>query len=115
MAIAEPNWPTYADKVYDWIQEAFECVYNYQEEMSDDRSKAGIAASYCLLAAHDYLEIAFFAFHKKLYHPGMACPAAPSNGHEECLLADLSIGAIITRKVKGGRRRESIQAIPDGI
>jgi len=73
MAIQEPNWPTYADKVHDWIQEAYARVYDSQEQMSTDQSKAALAASYCLLAAHDYLEIAFFAFHKKLYHPGMAC------------------------------------------
>ncbi len=73
MAIEEPNWPTYAGKVHDWIQEAYARVYDSQEQMSVDQSKAGLAASYCLLAAHDYLEIAFFAFHKKLYHPGMAC------------------------------------------
>lgn len=73
MTIEEPDWTKYADKVYDWIQEAYARVYDSQEQMSADQSKAGMAASYCLLAAHDYLEIAFFAFHKKLYHPGMAC------------------------------------------
>ncbi len=73
MAIQEPNWETYAAKVHEWIQEAYARVYNSQEAMSVHQSKVGLAASYCLLAAHDYLEMAFCAFHKKLYHPGMAC------------------------------------------
>ena len=73
MAIQEPDWANYLAKVHEWIQEAYARVYDSQEEMSADQSKVGVAASYCLLAAHDYLEIAFFAFHKKLFHPGMAC------------------------------------------
>ena len=73
MTTEEPNWTTYADKVHDWIQEAYAHVYNSQEQMSADQGKAALVASYCLLMAHDYLEIAFFAFDKKLYHPGMAC------------------------------------------
>ena len=73
MAIQQPDWEHYAAKVHEWIQEAFARVYDSQEEMSADQSKVTVAASYCLLAAHDYQEIAFFAFHKKLFHPGMAC------------------------------------------
>ena len=73
MAVQEPEWEDYAVKVHEWIQEAYTRVYESQEEMSDDQSKVGLAASYCLLAAHDYLKVAFFAFQKKLYHPGMAC------------------------------------------
>ncbi len=37
------------------------------------QSKAGSAAPYRLLAAHDYMEIAFFAFRRKLHHPEMNC------------------------------------------
>ena len=73
MTIQEPDWKGYASKVHEWIQEAYTRVYESQEGMSAEQSKVGLVASYCLLAAHDYMEIAFFAFNKKLYHPGMAC------------------------------------------
>jgi len=68
-----PEWESYAAKAHEWIQEAYARVYNAQAEMTAEQTKVGLAASYCLLASHDYLEIAFFGFHKKLYHPGMAC------------------------------------------
>ena len=71
--VQEPEWENYKAKVDEWIQKAYTRVYESQEEMSADQSKAGCAALCCLLASQDYMEIAFFAFHKKRYHPGMAC------------------------------------------
>jgi hypothetical protein len=73
MSTDEPDWMKYATKAREWIQEALARVQEAEKQMSPDQKHVGLAASYCFLAAHDYLKIAFYAFHKKRYHPGMAC------------------------------------------
>lgn len=73
MSAATADWDKIADKALCWIEDAFVRVYKARSDAGDAERKVTFAASYCLLAVHEYMESAFLAMKARHYHAGLAC------------------------------------------